>query len=89
MSKPNAFCSAKVRVTNNAGLVNDWSFCDLPPGHQGSHSFHLHGARADDVVSSQLERLSKLEALLLEARSMLRANPKASKLVKQMNEVLP
>ncbi len=87
MSKP-TYCTTKVAIPGRSE-VSGWSFCGLPPGHEGPHSFHLHGERADVVVSSQLERLSKLEALLLEARSILRANPKASKLVKQMNEVLP
>jgi hypothetical protein len=109
------FCKAKVRVPSRQ--EDSWSFCDLPPKHEGPHSFHLEGDRSNKVISRLLESAKEYEArldavrkasgqspndsapeaasvermrnLLDQARSMLRGNPKAAKLVKLMNEVLP
>lgn len=90
MSAP-VFCKAKVAVYERPGDSQQltWSFCDLPPEHAGPHSFHLEGERANDVITRLMKRGESLENLLDRARSMLRGNPKAAKLVKLMNEVLP
>jgi hypothetical protein len=85
------FCKAKVAIYGRPGdpYQLTWSFCDLPPDHAGPHSFHLESERANDVVTRLMNRGESLEKLLDQARALLRGNPKAAKLVKQMNEVLP